>query len=249
MNILVANWKMAPDTSLQALSLAKATAKIAKTYKKNLHMVACVPSVYLGTLQKSVKSLALGAQTVAHTLGGAETGLVSAAMLKSLGATYSIVGHSESRARGDTDALVAQQLARLVEKKITPILCVGEKARDAQGWYLSAIKEQLETALAAVPQAALKRMIIAYEPVWAIGKDAVRGATPEECRTMVIFIRKIVADLSNEKTAAQIPVLYGGSVDETNAHSFITEGEANGLLVGRVSLEPKRFVKLAQSIR
>lgn len=248
MKILIANWKMAPDTGVQAVALAKATAGVARTYKKTVTVVACVPFIHVMSVTKSAKSLAVGAQTVAPTTTVAATGMVSAGMLKGAGCTYCIVGHSESRARGETNELIKQQLDTLLDKKIIPILCVGEKTRDAQGWYLSVMKDQLESALLDVPKATLKRIVIAYEPVWAIGADAVREATPAESLEMIIFIRKIIADLYDEKIAAQVTILYGGSVSETNGHTFVREGGADGLLVGRVSLEPKRFAKIADSL-
>ena len=248
MNILVANWKMAPDTPSQAISLAKATAHIAKKYKKTISLIACVPFIHLATVQKVAKSLVVGAQGVAGKSDIAQTGLVSAAMLKGYKAAYALIGHSETRDRGEGVETIKAALDALLEKKITPILCVGEKERDSQGWYLSTIKEQLESALRDVSKAALKKIILAYEPVWAIGKNAVREATTAECQEMMIFIRKIVSDLYDDKTATGVVVLYGGSVHEDNAGTFISEGKANGLLVGRVSLEAKRFAKIAAAI-
>ena len=248
MIFLIGNWKMAPEKPQQAIDLAKKTLAIAKTYKKSVTTIACVPFVHIATIAKQVKSLTIGAQSVASSIEVAQTGLVSAAMLKGHGAGYCIVGHSEARARGEGDQEVAQQTMRLLEKGIAPIICIGERERDQQGWYLSVVKEQLESVLATIPDSAIKKIMIAYEPVWAIGKNAIREATPAECLEMVIFIRKILADHVGEKAAAKVPILYGGSVDERNAQQFISEGGAQGLLVGRVSLEPKRFGAIAASI-
>jgi triosephosphate isomerase len=248
MKILIGNWKMAPDTLVSALDLAKKTAQIAKTHKKDLEIIVAVPFPHIYIVSKVSKILTVGAQSLSGATALAVTGGVSAGMLKSYGVTHAIVGHSESRARGDSNDVVAEQIKRLLEKKIIPILCIGEKTRDTHGWYLSVIKDQIESALLEVPKATFKRFIIAYEPVWAIGADATREATPEECREIIIFIRKIIADLYDEKIASLTPILYGGSVNETNAQSFMQEGGASGLLVGRVSLDPKRFAKIAESI-
>jgi len=246
--LLVGNWKMGPEKFTDVQKLAKATLLLSKAHKKSLSVVICPPFPHLPLVAKVSKALTFGAQTVAADNEQAQTGLVSAAMLKSLGASYCIVGHSESRARGETNEAVAQQALRLVEKKIVPIICVGEKERDAQGWYLSVIKDQLESFLSVLPRASLKNIVIAYEPIWAIGKDAVRGATPAECLEMVIYIRKIISDVHGPKAGDTPRIIYGGSVDEKNAKSFITEGKADGHLVGRVSLDAKRFSVLANSL-
>jgi triosephosphate isomerase len=246
---LIGNWKMAPEKSVQAVDLIKKTNNIAKQYKKNLVLIVCPPAVFLSTAMKNIKvPLLLGAQGITGSELVAQTGLMSAGMIKDTGAQYCIIGHSETRARGDSNANVKDQLTRLLEKKIIPIVCIGEKNRDAQGWYLSEVKEQLETALADLGPAQVKKILIAYEPVWAIGASATRAATPAECREMIIFIRKMLSDKYGEKTASAITVLYGGSADEVNAKTFLTEGNAGGFLVGRVSLDAKRFAALAKSI-
>jgi triosephosphate isomerase len=239
---------MAPEKISDAVSLGRKALSLSKKYKKEVSVVVCPSFPALSSIRKISKSIVLGAQTVAALSDVAQTGLVGAGQLKSLGVAYAIVGHSEARARGDGNDLISQQIARLLEKKIIPILCVGEQERDSQGWYLSEVKEQLETALAGVSRSAIKQLVIAYEPVWAIGSKAVREATPVECREMVIYIRKIIADLFDVKTGDAVRVLYGGSVDEKNAKQFITEGGANGLLVGRVSLDAVRFAALARSL-
>ncbi len=246
---LIGNWKMAPEKSTQAADLVKKTNDIAKLYKKSLTVIACPPAIFLSTAIKNAKvPLLIGAQGAAGSIAQAQTGLTSAAMLKDGGAQYVIVGHSEMRARGDGNADVKEQLTRLLEKKLIPILCIGEKSRDAQGWYLSEVKEQLETAFAGLLPVQAKKVIIAYEPVWAIGAAAERAATPLECREMTIFIRKLLTDKYDEKVAKAIPTIYGGSADEYNAKSFVEEGGAQGFLVGRVSLDARRFASLAKAI-
>jgi triosephosphate isomerase len=178
----------------------------------------------------------------------AQTGLMSAGMLRSYGASYCIVGHSESRARGQSDDQVLSATNLLLQKKIIPVVCVGEKERDNHGWYLSAVKDQVEKIVLGVPRTAVKGLVFAYEPIWAIGSGAAREATVAECREMIIFIRKVITDVIDQKTANSISIVYGGSVNEQNARSFIAEGSANGLLVGRVSLDSKKFGILAKSL-
>lgn len=247
MNLIVANWKMAPDTTKAATALAKKTATIAKTYKKKASLVVCAPFIHLAPIATLRRPASLGAQSVGSIDTVASTGLISATMLKSLGVEYCIIGHSESRSRGESNDDVKAQLDRLLTKKITPILCVGEQERDTHGWYLSMVKDQIESALLNVPKATLKRIVIAYEPVWAIGAKAAREATPAECREMIIFIQKVISDLYNGDNVSPC-ILYGGSVSAENAAMFITDGAAQGLLVGRVSLDPKAFATLVKNV-
>lgn len=249
MTLLIGNWKMAPSKSVEALALVKSALATARLYKKTLTIGICVPSIHIPLLTKNIKTtLAIGGQSVASSEEVAQTGLLSASMLKSYGALYCLVGHSESRARGETDQQSLASTTLLLQKNIIPIVCVGEKERDSHGWYLSAVKSQVETIISGIPKAQLKKIVFAYEPIWAIGKDAAREATVVECREMIIFIRKVIADATDEKTAKAINILYGGSVNEQNASTFILEGGAQGLLVGRVSLEAKRFGALAKSL-
>lgn len=240
---------MAPEKVEHAEKLAKDILTIAKKYKKNIQFVVCPSFGHLSIVAKHTKAtLLLGAQGVASVVTPANTGLVSAPQLKGLGVQYTIVGHSESRARGDTNEMVVEQATRLIEKKIIPIVCIGEKTRDAQGWYLSEIKDQLHGLLTTISKTNFKNIVIAYEPIWAIGANAEREATPHECREMVIYIRKLISDVHGEKFATSVVIIYGGSVNEQNAKYFISDGTANGLLVGRVSLEPKRYELLAKSL-
>jgi len=247
-SLLALNWKMAPEKPTDAIRLAKSVAALSKKYKKNISFIACPPFVHLAAVAKASKAFRVGGQLVAADSTEAQTGLISAGMLKASGAQYCIVGHSEARARGENNEVVAQQIARLVEKKIIPIACVGERARDTQGWYLSEVKDQVESILSALPRAALRQLIIAYEPVWAIGVRAERVATPAECREMIIYIRKVIADTCGAKASESVTIVYGGSVDEKNARTFLTEGAAQGHLVGRASLDVKRLGALAASL-
>lgn len=240
---------MAPEKSTEALVLAKKTLEIAKKYKKNLKTVICVPSIHIPLLTKNIKTtLSIGGQGVSGDSDVAQTGLLSAGMLSSYNASYCIVGHSESRARGQSDEQVLSSTVRLIQKKITPVVCVGEKERDNHGWYLSLVKEQVEKIISGLAKSDIKKLVFAYEPIWAIGSGAAREATVSECREMIIFIRKIISDATEEKIAKQVSILYGGSVNEQNASSFITEGGADGLLVGRTSLDAKKFTTLAKTV-
>ena len=213
-------------------------------------LVVCAPFVFLPILKKIGLSarLSLGVQDVSAFFGGAHTGDVSGEMAKDAGARYAIVGHSERRAMGESNALINQKIICALSAPLTPILCVGERDRDHGVWYLHEIKKQLEECLAGIPRAKISSVVIAYEPVWAIGKDAVRETTPEECREMMIYIRKVLADSHGAKIAHAVRILYGGSVDEKNGASYLSAGSADGLLPGRLSLEPKKMEKLLTTL-
>jgi triosephosphate isomerase (TIM) len=250
--LVVANWKMAPEKPTEAVKLAKATRAAAVKYGKKISLVVCAPAVHVPIVAKVSTLLKVGGQSVAAAPEVAQTGFVSASMLKTAGAKFCIVGHSEERSRGQSaeqvNAMVHEQLLRVLEAGLTPIICIGEKNRDTQGWYLSEVKDQLESALSGLSRKAVEKIVFAYEPVWAIGSKAVREATPAECSEMVIYIRKIIADLFGHHTGGAVRILYGGSADEKNAQRFIVDGMAQGLLVGRVSLDSKRFTALLASL-
>lgn len=231
---------MNPKSVLEAEKLFK---QIKKSSIKGVDTVVCAPFPYLAPLKKiGVTSLcALGAQDVHFEKEGAFTGEVSTSMLNSVGAKYSIVGHSERRAQGETDEIISKKILSLTKSKIVPILCVGEKERDHSGFYLNTVRQQLTLGLAQIPKANYKNVIVAYEPIWAIGSSALRPATPAECHEMIIFIRKCIADISNGATAHSIRVIYGGSADAEVAGEFLNQGMADGFLLGRASLNAKSF--------
>ncbi len=228
----------------------KEAEKLFKEVKKNIvgskaNIIVCAPFVYLETLKKiGMGRIGLGSQNVSHLESGAVTGGVSASMLASLGVKYCIVGHSECRALSDTDQQINLKIKNLLKNKITPILCVGERERDEAHTYLQFVANQIKYAFLDIPKSAIKNIIIAYEPVWAIGASATRTATSEEALEMNIFIKKVVSDITDEKIVKEIPILYGGSADESDAGNFMTLGGAFGLLLGRASLDAKKFGKI-----
>ena len=251
--LIIGNWKMNPKTAREAkthfLSIKKAAAGF-----KNVDAVIAAPFVYLPELGKlSGAALALGAQNVSSEKEGAHTGEVSAGMLAPLKTKYVIVGHSERRALGESNAFIAKKVAAVLAAKMTPVLCVGETERDTGMFYLSAVKTQLEECLAGIAKNAVSRVVIAYEPVWAISTTpGHRDATPEDALEMRIYIQKVLADLFGHANADKVRVLYGGSVDEKNALGFLIAGRADGLLPGRASLSPKSFsaiLKLANALK
>ncbi len=246
--LIVGNWKMNPETLPKAVTLAKGVVTQAAKLKKT-SVVYCPPTPFLSSVLKHKrKEVFIGAQDVFFERSGAFTGSVAPGMLKSVGATYVIVGHSERRGLGETNEMVGKKAAAALSAGIRPVVCVGERERDPEGWHLSGVRDQLEAVFEVIPKQKAAQVIVAYEPVWAIGKDAVRQATPAESTEMVIFIRKVLADLLGASIASKIMMLYGGSVDEKNAPSFITDGSVKGLLVGRTSLDKGAFGKLLAAV-
>ncbi len=209
------------------------------------------PATMLAEVSSVLESspIQVGSQTVSAHADGQHTGEVSALMLKDAGASFVIVGHSEQRASGDSDAVVHSQLERVIAAGLAPVLCIGEEGRSHDADYFSFIEEQLNAALRNVPKNLLKKLIVAYEPVWAIGKSAEQAMKPADLQEMVIFIRKMLASLIGREAALKVPVLYGGSVDAENAMPLIKEGGVNGFLVGRASAHADSFLAIIKACK
>jgi len=246
--IVVANWKMNPESLKEAEVLFNKTLIEVKN-TKNLKIVICPPFPFLSVFGKTKsQKIALGAQNVSREVEGSYTGEVSPKMLRSLGVSCVIVGHGEERKQGETNKLINEKILNLLKFKLSPILCIGESIRDRDGEYLSFVEEQIKTCLLSMPRAYMKNIIIAYEPIWAIGANAKREARADEFMEMKIFIKKVISDIYDAKTAHSIPILYGGSVHKENAQAFIKEGDADGLLIGRDSINPKKFGAILRAL-
>jgi len=245
---VIANWKMNPLTVREAKNIFTATKKTANTLR-NVQTVVCPPFVFMGELGQLVSGhrLVLGAQDVFFERNGAFTGEISAAMLAKAGVKYAIVGHSERRTLGETNETVNKKAVAALKEGLRVVLCVGEYERDEHARYFDFLREQLHRSLKSVPRNALKKLIIAYEPIWAIGARAKSADTPEGTFETVLFIRKTLADLFDKKTAMEMPILYGGSVNEKNAGAFLSHGGVQGLLVGRASLVGTHFSEILKA--
>jgi triosephosphate isomerase len=190
----------------------------------------------------------VGAQTISAHAEGAHTGEVSAAMLKAQGVSFAIVGHSERRAQGETDELVRAQLAAALAAGLTAILCVGETEREPDGSHWAQVANQIHRALHGITPVA-GRLIVAYEPVWAIGKSAAEAMRGEELEETAIFVRKIVSEALGREAMARVPILYGGSVEPENAGALIREGGINGFLVGHASADIDSFIEILKACK
>lgn len=245
--LIIGNWKMYPASVKDAKAKFMGIKKVASGLR-TVQTVVCPPSVYASELKKLVTGhrVVLGAQNAWIENEGAYTGEVSPAMLASLGLGYVIVGHSERRAMGETDELVNKKVLAGVKVGLTAVLCVGESERDSDGEYMKHIAGQLKVALHGIQKKDLAQIVVAYEPIWAIGKHALRAASPEDALEVSILIKKTLADLYG-KDGASVAILYGGSVDAKNAWEFLLKSQVDGLLVGRASLDPKVFGEILMS--
>jgi len=215
----------------------------------NVKIAVCPPSLYISAVQSELagSQVKIGVQNVCDKAGfGAYTGEVSVDMLADLSIPYAIVGHSERRAiYGETDAQIADKVAILLASELTPILCVGEtlEERDA-GRTEQVVEEQLSAVINKVGAAAFAKIVIAYEPVWAIGTG--KTATPEQAQAVHAFIRNLLAQ-HDQKVAESVIIQYGGSVKPDNAATLFAQPDIDGGLIGGASLDPTDFLAICKA--
>ena len=248
--LMAGNWKM----NLNHLEAVKHVQELAFSLTDKDFDAVDVVVVPPYTDLRSVQTLVLGdklriqygAQDVSEHVSGAYTGDISATMLDKLGVAYVVVGHSERRQyHGETDAVVAAKALAALKHGITPIICVGEHldVRKA-GAHVSHCTAQTEGSLAGLSAEQVKKSVIAYEPVWAIGTGEV--ATPQDAQEVCAAIRAKVAELHGEEAAQAVRVLYGGSVKGSNAAELMAEADVDGALVGGASLDAKDFTRIVR---
>lgn len=242
--LVVGNWKMYVEDRESARKFALELRRKARGIS-GVEIFVAPPALFLPEVEEVFRSspIKVGAQTLSAYAEGAHTGDVSAAMFKDAGANFSIIGHSERRAWGDTNDLVRGQLECALSANLTAILCVGERERDKEGEHFDFIEKQITSAIKSFPYK-LSKLIIAYEPVWAIGKRSDEAMKPQDLQEMSIFIKKVLTDILGRPAALRIPILYGGSVDETNVASLLEEGGVSGFLVGRASADSASFLEI-----
>ncbi|MHB0865872.1 MAG: triose-phosphate isomerase family protein [Minisyncoccota bacterium] len=245
--LIIANWKAYVETLDRANALFTASKKVSRT--SDCTVVLAPPAPFIGVLALKNKSkVAFAAQDVSARSGGAETGEATASMYAAAGASYAIVGHSERRSAGDTNAIVAEKLLHALAQNLTPVLCVGEHQRDHEGRYLAFVREEIATALAPLTTKERTRVIIAYEPLWAIGKTADHAIVPNDLTEMALYIRKVLAELLPGKSASRALVLYGGSVEPGNIRDLARISRVDGFLIGHASVDEHSFTKLVTEL-
>lgn len=245
---MAGNWKM-NNTAAEAAALAKDITR-RLTNLKGADVIICPPFTALATVGGMISgtNIGLGAQNMHWEKSGAFTGEVSAAMLRDLYCHYVILGHSERRALfGETDEIVNRKVKAALAANLHPIVCIGETLEQRKtGKTEDIIKRQLQTSLKDLDAANFNNLIIAYEPVWAIGTGLT--ATPQQAQDVHQFIRRLVQDQTDEKTALSIRILYGGSVKPNNAAELFSQPDIDGGLIGGASLDAESFVAIVNAV-
>jgi triosephosphate isomerase (TIM) len=247
--IAAANWKM-NGTYQQAEKLLEDILNRSSGLKENQHVLFAVPFPYLIMANSRIaaeQNFSVAAQNCSHEKSGAFTGEVSAEMLHSIGVRYCIVGHSERRQYfGETDQQLAQKTDQCFANNIIPIFCCGEtlEVRN-KGRQNEVVAQQLQNALFHLDAPILEKIIIAYEPVWAIGTG--KTATSEQAQEMHAFLRSVIAKKYGS-VAEKIPILYGGSVKPSNAKELFSQPDIDGGLVGGASLVSEDFIQIVEGL-
>lgn len=246
--IVAGNWKM--NTTLQeGVALAKEVNEALKTVTPKCDVVIAVPFTHLASINAVIdsKKLGLGAENCADHKSGAYTGEVSASMVSSTGATYVILGHSERRQYyGETSETLKEKVALAFENYLTPIFCIGEVLEEREnGTYHEVVKKQIEDALFHLSAEDFSKIILAYEPVWAIGTG--KTATDDQAEDMHAYIRSVIADRYGKEVADNTSILYGGSCKPSNAPQLFAKPDVDGGLIGGASLDAASFMGIVNA--
>ena len=245
--LVIGNWKLNPGTNVEAKTLfADIRKKIPKD--NTATVVVAPPFLFIPELAKTVnEKVLLGAQDVFYEERGALTGEIGAGMLASFGVSHIIIGHSERRHLGETDDQVSKKIHAVLKRRLTPVVCIGERTRDNQGQFFNAIAAQIKALTQGLTAMQLQKVVIAYEPIWAIGTGAT--ATAENVKEMQLFIVSTLTKLFDRKVAEKVRLVYGGSVKASNAKELYEQGGMNGFLVGGASLRAAEFIAIIKAVQ
>jgi triosephosphate isomerase (TIM) len=246
--LIVGNWKLNPVKLTEAVALAGAIARKHKAVPEPYVAIA-PPFPYLTEVKKKLKNSTamLAAQDVHFQNIGPFTGEVSVLQLQDLGVEFVIIGHSERRALGETNEAVRQKVQVVLKHRLTPIVCIGERERDDQGNFFTFIEGQLRSLAEVLSPTEIKKVVIAYEPIWAIGTG--NNATTDDVKEMQLFIETVLTRLYDRPTAKGVRLLYGGSVKPQNAKALHQEGDMGGFLVGGASLKAEEFMQIIKAVQ
>ena len=245
--LIAGNWKMNKTPTDGVALVAELVTAIGK--QTDVDVLVCPPFTGLESAGKALEgsTLKLGAQNMHFEANGAFTGEVSAPMLRALFATHVILGHSERRALfGEQDAFINKKVLAALKNQLRPILCVGETLAEREGGIaLKVVQTQLEAGLEGVGKDQASTVIVAYEPVWAIGTGKV--ATTDQAQEVHAFIRGLLTKLFTDPVAQKVRILYGGSMKPSNAPELLAQKDIDGGLIGGASLEARSFVDLVKA--
>jgi len=245
--LIVANWKTYVETKDKGKNLFTAAKRLALV--RGTKMVLVPPAPLLGFLAPGNRTkVSFGAQDITLAQSSAATGEVTAQLVKNMGAEYVIVGHSERRAMGETDTTVKEKVDRVLAHKLTPIVCVGENVRDEDATYLKFLRTRIAAFMQPLSPKDRLKVVIAYEPVWAIGKTSAEAISASDLAEMVLYIRKVLGEYIPANAAAKATILYGGSVDALNVRAIAKGTGIDGLLVGRASTDTTTLTALVKAL-
>ena len=247
-NIVAGNWKM-NTTVPEGVALAKEMNEALKGFKANCDVVICTPFTHLCPVAAAIDQtvLGLGAENCANHVSGAYTGEVSAAMVASTGATYVILGHSERRQYyGETNESLREKVALALANNLKPIFCIGEVLEEREnGTYNEVVRKQVEEGLFNLSAEDFGKIILAYEPVWAIGTG--KTATADQAEDMHAFIRGVITEKYGKEVADNCSILYGGSCKPSNAAELFAKPDVDGGLIGGASLKCADFMGIVKA--
>ena len=241
--IIAGNWKMHKTINEAKSFVEEIKGSIKET---DVEAVICAPYTILKDLKEVTKgtNIKVGAQNMHFEENGAFTGEISPLMLKELEIDYVIIGHSERRQYfNETDETVNKKVKKALEHSIIPIMCVGESLEQREaGDTKSIVKSQVEKGLEGINHEDIKKIVVAYEPIWAIGTG--KTASSEDANEVIAYIREVIKNVSSEDISEEIRIQYGGSVKPSNVEEIMNQSDIDGALVGGASLEPKDFIEL-----
>ena len=244
--VIAGNWKMNKTPSETKEFMAAFKSILPKG--RWCDIALCVPAVCISAAVRAMREtrVGIGAENCNANASGAYTGEIATNMLTDAGCKYVIIGHSERRAMGETDADVNAKVLAALEAGLTPIMCCGESLEQREaGITTEWISMQIKLGLLGVPEDKMRKVIIAYEPIWAIGTG--KTATPEQAQEVCESIRTVVRKLYSSKIARATSILYGGSMNEKNAYELLAQPDIDGGLIGGASLVPEKFVQIIEA--
>ena len=243
--VIAGNWKMNKTPTETKAFMTEFKAIMPKG--RWCDVALCVPAVCIPAAVRAMREtrVGIGAENCNANASGAYTGEIAANMLLDAGCKYVILGHSERRAMGETNADVNAKVLAALDNGLIPIMCVGESLEQREAGITEEwITMQIKLALADIPEEKIRKVVIAYEPIWAIGTG--RTATPEQAEEVCEHIRVVVRKLYGSKNARATTILYGGSMNEKNAYELLAQPDIDGGLIGGASLVPAKFVKIIE---